>query len=164
MQQKSSLYRMTERTAFLPPGMRYWVLSRLFGRVVPFIGTAGLHFDQVEPQRVVVSIRNRRRVRNHIRGVHAAAMALLAESATGFVLAMNVPDDKLVLLKSMKVDYMQRSQGNMRAIATLSQAQITELQTQEKGNFPVAVEVSDDSGEAPIVCEMTWAWVPKRRD
>ena len=30
-------------------------------------------------------------VQNHIKGVHACAMALLAESATGAVFGMNVP-------------------------------------------------------------------------
>ena len=32
---------------------------------------------------VVMTLRNRTRVQNHIKGVHACGMALLAESATG---------------------------------------------------------------------------------
>lgn len=159
----NGLSRMVQKTARLPQGLRNYVLSRLFGRVVPFLATAGLQFDEVGPTRLTVSIRNRRKVQNHIRGVHAAAMALLAETASGFVMGMNVPDDKLVLLKSMKVDYLQRSQGNMRAIATLRPEQIAALRDEEKGNTLVEVAVSDDSGEAPVVCEMVWAWVPKKR-
>ena len=34
-------------------------------------------------------------VQNHIKGVHACAMALLAESATGAVFGMNVPDSAI---------------------------------------------------------------------
>jgi uncharacterized protein (TIGR00369 family) len=163
MQQKNALARMTEKTARLPSGLRGLILSRMFGRIVPFIGTAGLRFEEVGAERLVVSVRNRRKVHNHIKGVHAAAMALLAETATGFVMAMNVPDDKLVLLKSMKVDYQQRASGNMRAVATLSREQIEAIRQMDKGNFMVPVTVSDDSGAAPIACEMNWAWVPKHR-
>jgi acyl-coenzyme A thioesterase PaaI-like protein len=161
-QPHNTLYRLALKTAWLPTALRSALLSRLFGRFVPFIGTAGLRFEQVGQQQLVVSIRNRRKVQNHIHGVHAAAMALLAETATGFVLAMNVPDDRLMLLKSMKVDYLQRSQGAMRAQASLSLEQIAEMHAQEKGTLLVPVTISDESGAAPIVCEMLWAWLPKK--
>ena len=159
----NSLYRLTKKFARLPSGLRSVVLSRLFGRFVPFVGTAGLRFEHVECERLVVSIHNRRKVRNHIQGVLAAAMALLAETATGFVLAMNLPDDKLMLLKSMKVDYLERAQGHLRAVATLDPEKIAELQSLEKGNLVVPVSISDESGAEPIQCEMCWAWMPKKR-
>ena len=163
MQQNNSMFRMTQKAARLLPGLRNFVLSRLFGRVVPFLATSGLRFEEIGRQRLVVSLNNRRKVQNHIKGVHAAAMALLAETASGFVMGMNVPDDKLVLLKSMKVDYLQRAQGHLRAVATLSAQQITDMHEQDKGNTLVEVVVSDQSGAAPIACEMVWAWVPKKR-
>ncbi len=47
----------------------------------------------------VLFAQNRFRVQNHIKGVHACAMAILAESATGTVFGMNVDDSKLPLLK-----------------------------------------------------------------
>ena len=94
----------------------------------------------------------------------AAAMALLAETATGFCVGMNVPDDKLPLIKTLKVDYHKRSQGDMRAEAKLTPAQIQQLQTQDKGEVTVAVTITDASGQEPIQAEMIWAWVPKKRN
>ncbi|MBV8679882.1 MAG: DUF4442 domain-containing protein [Aquitalea sp.] len=161
--QKNSMSRIADKVGRLPVGMRSGVLSLLFGRLVPFLSTAGLRFEQVDHTRLTVSIRNRRKVQNHIKGVHAAAMALLAETASGFVVGMNVPDDKLMLLKSMKVNYTKRSQGDMRAVATLSDAQIREMYTIDKGETLVEVSVTDESGESPIQCEMVWAWIPKKR-
>jgi len=90
-------------------------------------------------------------------------MALLAETATGFVVGMNVPDDKLMLLKSMKVSYFKRAQGDMRAVATLSPEQVGRMFSEDKGDVLVDVVVTDESGESPIACEMVWAWVPKKR-
>lgn len=131
---------------------------------MPLVGTAGLRYEAIDTERVVVSIRNQRKVQNHIQGVHAAAMALLAETATGFCVGMNVPDDKLPLIKTMKVDYLKRSQGDMRAEAHLTEAQIKQIRTQDKGEVTVAVKITDASGQEPIQAQMVWAWVSKKRD
>jgi len=131
--------------------------------VVPLVGTAGLRFDEITPDRVVVSIRNRKPVQNHIKGVHAAAMALLAETATGFCVGMNLPDDKLPLIKTLKVDYLKRASGDMQAVAQLRPEQIQQILTQDKGEVTVPVSITDQSGQSPIQCEMVWAWVPKVR-
>jgi acyl-coenzyme A thioesterase PaaI-like protein len=127
------------------------------------VGAAGLYFEELSEERVVVSIRSRRNVQNHIAGVHAAAMALLAETATGFCVGMNVPDDKLPLIKSMHVDYQRRAQGGLRAVAHLTAEQREQILTLEKGEVRVAVTVTDESGREPIAAEMVWAWVPKKR-
>jgi acyl-coenzyme A thioesterase PaaI-like protein len=140
-----------------------WATSWALGRVVPFVGTAGLRYEVITPQRVVVRIRNQRKVQNHIQGVHAAAMALLAETATGFCVGMNLPDDKLPLIKTMKIDYVRRSQGDMVATAQLRPEQIQQILTQDKGEVTVPVTITDASGESPIQAEMLWAWVPKKR-
>ena len=158
----NNLIRIVGKFDFLPPNLRSTVISKIFGRVVPLVGTAGLRYDELTPERVGVSIRNRPPVQNHIDGVHAAAMALLAETATGFVVGMNLPDDKLPLIKSLKVDYQKRTKGDMRAVATLSNEQIQLIRTTPKGEVLVPVVVTDESGQEPIQCEMLWAWVPKK--
>jgi len=103
-------------------------------------------------------------VQNHIKGIHAAAMALLAETATGFVVGMNLPDSKLPLLKSMKIDYVRRSTGDMRAVAELTPQQIQSIVNDDKGEVVVKVMVTDAANVQPVECEMTWAWVPKKRN
>lgn len=158
----NNLMRVIGKFDFLPPSLRSTVISKIFGRVVPLVGTAGLRYEELTPERVVVSIRNRRPVQNHINGVHAAAMALLAETATGFVVGMNLPDDKLPLIKTLKMDYLKRTQGDMRAVATLTPEQVNLVRTTPKGEVLVPVVVTDESGQEPIRCEMLWAWVPKK--
>ena len=147
----------------LPQGLRTWATSFALGRVVPLVGTAGLRYEEITPQRVVVRIRNQRKVQNHIQGVHAAAMALLAETATGFCVGMNLPDDKLPLIKTMKIDYVRRSQGDMVAAASLRPEQVQQILSQDKGEVTVPVTITDASGQEPIQAEMVWAWVPKKR-
>lgn len=144
----------------LPVFARGWARNWVLRRAVPFTGTARLQFVQMTPQRVEIAVANERRVHNHIKGVHAAAMTLLAETATGMVVGMNVRDDCLPLAKQLKVEFKKRAQGAMRAVATLTDAQRELMQTTDKGEVTVAVLVSDESGAHPIECEFIWAWIP----
>lgn len=159
----NQVQKIVNVTRWLPANLQATLISKVFGQVVPLVGTAGLVYDELTPERVVVSIRNRRRVQNHIKNVHAAAMALLAETATGFAVGINLPDDKLPLIKSLKVEYLKRSQGDMRAVASLTAADIARIKNEPKGEVTVPVIVTDATGNEPIRCEMIWAWVPKQR-
>lgn len=159
---ENNLTRLMRPLAKLPSNLRISTLSFILGKVVPFVGTSSLRYEEVTPTRVVVSIRNRRPVQNHIKGVHAAAMALLAETATGFVVGVNLSDDKLPLIKSLHVDFKRRTVGDMRAVASLSEEQVAMIRSNPKGELLVPVTVTDESGEEPIQCQMLWAWVSKK--
>lgn len=147
----------------LPSLLQPPALSLLFGSQVKFVGTAKVRVLEITPNRAALCIANRRKVQNHIDGVHAAAMALLAESATGFLVGMSLPDDKLLLIKTLKMDYLKRATGALKAVATLTHDQIEAIRTQEKGEVLVAVTVTDSADIEPIRCEMRWAWMSKKR-
>ena len=159
----NQLKRVVESSKWLPANIRATVVSKILGKVVPYVGTTGLLYEEISSERVIVSIRNQHKVQNHIKNVHAAAMALLAETATGFVVGINLPDDKLPLIKSLKVDFYKRTQGDMRAVATLTPEDVARITTEPKGELWVPVTVTDESGNEPIKCEMLWAWIPKAK-
>ncbi len=139
------------------------LLSLLFASQVRFAGTARVRINSLTQQQACLTLRDRNRVRNHVGSIHAAAMALLAESATGFLVGMNVPDTHLLLIKTLRVDYKKRAIGDLRALATLTAEQLSAIATQSRGEVTVQVEVTDESGQSPIACEMIWAWLPRQR-
>lgn len=154
--------RMLSKLDCLPAPVRRKLTTLFFNSQVRFAGTAGLRFVVLDTVSAEVVIANRRKVRNHIKGVHAAAMALLAETATGAVFGANLRDDALPLLKSMHIDYLRRAKGALRATATLSAADRALIQEQPRGELVVPVTVTDESGAQPIQAQMTWAWIPKK--
>ena len=147
----------------VPAPLRQRARNLVLRRAVPFTGTARLDFAVMTPEKVEIAIANQRRVQNHIQGVHAAAMTLLAETATGMVVGMNVRDDCLPLAKELKVQFKRRTQGDMRAVAHLSAQQRKLMQSQDKGEVQVQVTVTDETGAEPVQCEFTWAWIPSSR-
>ena len=155
------LSKLVKVTSQLPQGIRSRLWSKVFGRVVPMVSSAQIRYLEVSHSKVVVKIENHRAMQNHIGQVHACAMALIAETATGFVTGMNVPDSCIVLIKSLKVDFKRPTKGAMVATATLTDEQQKLMQSTEKGETLVTVHVTDESGEQPIQCEMLWAWVSK---
>lgn len=137
-------------------------MTWMFRYKVKLAGTTGIEVLHTDTKTATYRQKNRRKAQNHIGSVHAAAMALLAESCTGFIVGINLPGDKLPLIKSMKLNYVKRATGDLIAVASLTDAQIALMQTSEKGEVKVKVHVTDVTGIEPIECEMIWAWVAKR--
>ena len=154
------LQRQLERLKEAPAFLRPWVRNLVLRRAVPFTGTAGLKFEQMSPAQVTIALDNEHRVQNHIGGIHASAMNLLAETATGMVVGMNVRDDCIPLAKELKMAFKKRATGALRAVATLSDAQRAAMQASDKGEVNVPVIVTDETGVNPVECEFIWAWIP----
>jgi acyl-coenzyme A thioesterase PaaI-like protein len=159
----NALQKTVARFMEMPRSMRMPMLSYAIGNLVKYVGTSGVRFEKMTENEVVVSLSNRRKVQNHIQQIHAAAMILLAETASGMVVGMNVPDDRVPVIKTLHADFVKRSKGAMRAVAHLTPEQISHIRATEKGDTTVAVTVTDEEGKEPILVQAIWAWVPKVR-
>ncbi|WDD97092.1 DUF4442 domain-containing protein [Thalassomonas actiniarum] len=159
----NSTAKLVNRLARLPAPFNNKLLSFVVGFKVPYVSTTGVRIRHLDHQRADFFIKNKRKSRNHLGGVHAVAAALLAESATGLLIAMNVPDTSVAVIKTMTFNFAKRQQGDMRAEASLTPEQIADIRGSEKGETLVKVALTDGTGREPIICEMLWAWVPKKR-
>lgn len=159
-----SLLQKVVRTINLAPKpLRQRMLSLALGKVVPFVGTSSLVIEEMTASQVVVLVRNQRPVQNHIGSVHAAAMALAAETASGFVTAMNISGPKVPLITSLVMEYNKRTKGDIRAVATLTEEQRELIRASDRGSVEVEIHATDRTGDEPIRCAATWAWVPTTR-
>ena len=163
MSERNRLARIVHRFDAWPEALRRFLITFVFGGTVHFVRTAGLKFETLTEERAVLVITNRRKVQNHIGTVHAAAVALLGETATGAVFGMSVPDDRIPLLKSMRINYTKRSQGALKADATLTPEIRERFCIEERGEIAVPVKITDETGEPTVDAEFVWAWRPKKR-
>lgn len=163
MNAQNKLSRLVSKINSAPAFCRSWLLTMLFGRAIKFAGTAGVKIDSLDFAHAKLRLPNRSKVQNHIGSVHAAATALLGESASGFLLGMHVSDDKIPLLKSMQIQYLKRSTGTLTAQTQLDETQINQIRSTEKGEIVIRVLIRDQLGIEPVEALYTWAWVPKVR-
>ncbi len=161
MQNQNKLSRIVQKISAAPAFCRPWLLSALFGCSIKFAGTAGIRVEQLDFQQARLKLYNRGKVQNHIGTVHAAATALLGESASGFLLGMHMPDDKIPLLKSMQIRYLKRSTGALTAEARLDDSQISLIRSAEKAEVEIRVLIKDQLGVEPVEAVYLWAWIPK---
>jgi acyl-coenzyme A thioesterase PaaI-like protein len=159
---KNRLQKSLDRLDAYPSFLRNFLIDFALGNAVKFVGTSGIHFEKLTTHEVVAVIKNHKKVRNHFGQVHAVAMVLLAETVTGIVVGMNIPDHKIPLIKTLKTDFVRRSQGAIRAVGRLTDEQISMIQTQDKGETYVNVTIQDETGVENIKCEMLWAWTVKK--
>tara|TARA_B110000503_G_C6995541_1_gene349254 strand:- start:32 stop:517 length:486 start_codon:yes stop_codon:yes gene_type:complete len=155
--------RFVDKVHQAPLFLQSFLLTRMFFSKVNYAKTTGIKITKVSNQEVIVTLANTKKVQNHIGGIHAVAAALIAESATGIVFGLNVPDKCIPLLKSMTMRYQRRMQGALTAKATLTDRQISQINSDEKGDMLIPVLINDESEQPPIECEMVWAWVSKKR-
>ncbi len=146
-----------------PAPIRIWLISKMLGYTVKLLGTTKTRIVQLTPQHSEITMRNLRRNRNHIGGVHACAMALAAETATGLLIGMHVADDSVPVIKSMHVDFNKRAYGNITAKAYLTYEQCRLIQEHKKGEVTVSCLVQDEHHQEPVQVIMVWAWVEKIR-
>ena len=156
------LRKFVDKINHYPEPISAFLMTKVFRHKVKLAGTTSIEVLATDGLHVKFRLKNRKKVQNHIGSVHAAAMALLAESATGFIVGINLPSDKLPLIKCMNLNYVKRATGDMTAVATLTHEQVALLSQQDKGEINVHIKVTDANGIEPVECEMIWAWVPKR--
>ena len=145
----------------LPASFHAFGYTVVFNSMVKLAGTSGLQVETLNQREAVVYLANKRKIQNHIGSLHACAMSLAAESATGMIVGMNVPDTHIPVIKQMNISFVRRCQGDIRARAVLSEEDYRRINEEDRGEVNVEVRVEDESGNEPIKAEMIWAWVNK---
>lgn len=138
MSQTLSLYR---RLVSLPGGR--WLYGRLICSKAPYFATIAPHFVTLEPGCCEVTIRDRRRVHNHIGTVHAIALCNAAELSAGMMTDVTIPASMRWIPKGMTVEYVAKAKGTMRAKAT---PEFAPTESASGYAWPAKVSIRDGEG------------------
>ena len=134
------------------------------GDTIPFVVTAGVDIETYTPAQVQVALDDRPAVHNHVGTPHASALSLLAETASGLVVALNLPEGAVPLLRSMQVDFRRMAHGRVTARAVLSSKEQQRIADRPIGKVDVEVSLVSPDAEAPAVTgTLQWAWLPESR-
>ena len=104
-----------------------WVLNKVAARTVPFNSSHDLTIQHITRQSIHVLLPYKRSNLNHIKGIHACALATLSEYCTGLVL-LSALDPALyrIILKSIHITYHYQAKTSVNAKFELSQQWIKE--------------------------------------
>lgn len=92
------------------PGGR-WMFSRLVGWFVPYAGTLKAEVMEMAEGSAVVTMPDRRGVRNHLNSIHALALANLGELTANLALLTLCPPGGRFIVTRLEVDYLKKARG-----------------------------------------------------
>ena len=131
------------------------LFSILIGRMAPYTGTMGARVEDLGPGYSRWTLRDRRKVRNHLRSVHAVALVNLAEVASGTAMLTALPPGTRGIVTGLSISYLKKARGTLTAECRCSVPTI-DGETQ----YDVHADVLDASGD--VVAKATVNWLLRR--
>lgn len=141
------------RLAPLPGGAR--LFSLLLGIQVPYTGTIRPRVEVLEPGFARVAMPDGRRVRNHLRSLHALALANLGEVTSGLAVLTGLPPGVRGIVVSLEARYLRKARGRMVAEARTAIPSI-----EETTELTVVSEIRDSSGALVAEVHVQWRLSP----
>lgn len=129
-----------DRLHALPGGRQ--LFSRALGRFVPYTGSIPFLVEELSPGYARISLVEQKSVRNHLKSIHAIALANLAELTGSMALTYSMPHDARFIVKKLDIDYLRKARGRVYAVCTCSVPESNARHTYE-----VSVEVYDAQEE-----------------
>ena len=144
-----------DRFQTLPGGKA--AFSKLIGILAPYSGTIGARVEELRVGYAKCTLRDRRKVRNHLRSVHAIALVNLAEITGNLALGYSLPDDARFIPTGIDIKYIKKARGTITGIA-----ECPVPDTSESTTFTFPVNLLNEDGETVAEVTLTTLVGPKR--
>ncbi len=118
------------------------VFSRAVGLMAPYSATIGARVEVLEPGHARIAMNDRRRVRNHLRSIHAAAMMNLAELTGGLLATASMPDGARMIVTGLSIEFLKKARGRI-----VAEGRCDVPQRPDHGELPVEVVIRDAAGD-----------------
>lgn len=142
-----------------------WLLNRLLWRMIPFNGPHKFTILAISDQDLRILLPYRRTNLNHIKGIHACALATLCEYTCGLQL-MNVLDASAyrIILQKLEMEYVYQAKSAVIASFSLSESQaeeliLTPLLLADAVVHTFELTVNDTTGK--VICKASVTWQVK---
>ncbi len=104
---------MWDKLSTLPGGK--FAFSKMVGRIAPYTSTIHASVHELGDGHATISMNDRKHLRNHLKSIHAMALANLAEITTGLAVVYTLPKDSRGILIGLEVEFVKKGRGKITA-------------------------------------------------
>ena len=138
------------------------ILNAGLNRLVPFNKPHGFKVVEISNLHLKTLVPYKKSNFNHIKGIHACALATLSEFTTGFLLLSRLDSRKYrLIMQSLNMDYHYQAKMDAFGIFSISDDWLNELiiqplETAEKVTVDCEVKIHDKQGNHISTGIVTW--------
>ena len=144
------LIRLWQKLDGKPGGS--WLFGRIIRFAIPYTGSIRPQVREVRPGYARVELEERRAVRNHLRSIHAIALANIGEFTGGLAMTATLPADVRSILLKLEVEFVKKARGVVTAECHVKAPEVGDRAV----DHVVRTIVRDASGDE--VCRVVATW------
>jgi acyl-coenzyme A thioesterase PaaI-like protein len=139
-----------------------WLLNWSLDRMIPFNRPHGFRVIEIGDYHLRTRLPYKTKNLNHLKGLHACALATITEITGGFIFVTRLDPKKYrIILKKLEVDYLYQGKtdgfGEFRITeAWMNEHVIVPLQSAESVEVVSEVNISDSLGNQLTSGRATW--------
>lgn len=139
-----------------------WVLNTGLSRMIPFNKPHGFKVLEIGDYHLKTRLPYRKNNLNHIRGLHACALATLSEYTSGLLLISKLGFSQYrIILQRLEMDYHYQGKMDAEAVFTIDQQWLEEkifqpLQRSESVVITCEVKIHDVAGNHLTTGKVHW--------
>jgi len=118
------------------------LFSKLMGLMVPYTGSMGARVEEIREGYAKVTLTERRAIRNHLRSIHAVALANLVEFTANLAVLFTAPEDTRMIPTRLTIEWLKKARGTVTA-----ECQCSTPSGSERKEYDNEVLIRDAQGE-----------------
>lgn len=138
-----------------------WLLNLVVQHIVPFNKPHAIKIKTIGNNFVETTISYSKKNFNHVKGIHACAIATIGEFSAGLTLMCQFsPRAYRIILSRLEIDYLYQAKKPLIAKAILTEADnnniLQTLSSQEKTSQTLITEIIDTDQQKIAFVKSTW--------
>ncbi len=131
------------------------LFSRLVGWAVPYSGSIRAQVLELEPGRARLQLREHRRVRNHLRSIHALALSNLGELTSGLAMLSGLPPHLRGIVTQIDTEYTKKARGVIEATCSCAELEF-DIPDDQSRPLQVVTRLLDQEGDEVALTRVHW--------
>lgn len=90
-----------------------WLFSKMIRFSVPYSASVGAIVERLEPGHARLVLQDRKAIRNHLRCVHALALANAGELCSGIAMLAGLSSEQRGIVTKLETEYFKKARGRL---------------------------------------------------